>query len=140
MQELRDQALLNVQYNVQQTWENLSLDILAYAGGVGLIMAKKCFDGTRMDILNEIVDWVNNTDATVPHIYWLYRQAGKGKSAIAHMIALQAQNLGMLGSCFCFSRVRQHEGLVMKLFPTIVRDLADRNLCLRPLLAEVNQL
>ena len=62
MQELRDQALLNVQYNVQQSWENLSLDILAYAGGVGLITAKKCLDGTRTDVLNEIVDWVNNTD------------------------------------------------------------------------------
>ena len=137
MQELRDQALLNVQYNAQQTWENLSLDILAYAGGVGLITAKKCLDGTRTDVLNEIVDWVNNTDATAPRIYWLHGQAGKGKSAIAHTIALQAQNLGMLGSCFCFSRVRQHEGLVMKLFPTIARDLADRDLRLRPLLAEV---
>ena len=137
MQELRDQALLNVQYNVQQSWENLSLDILAYAGSVGLIMAKKCLDGMRMDVLNEIVDWVNNTDAAALRIYWLYGQAGKGKSAIAHTIALQAQNLGMLGSCFCFSRVRKHEGLIMKLFPTIARDLADHDLRLQSLLAEV---
>jgi len=43
----------------------------------------------------------------------------------------------MLGSCFCFSRVRQHEQLHMKLFPTIARDLADRDLRLRPLLVEV---
>ena len=84
----------------------------------------------RMDVLNEIVYWVNNTDATAPHIYWFYGQAGKGKSAIAHTIALQAQNLGMLGLCFCFSHVQQHKGLMMKLFPTIVHDLADHNLCL----------
>jgi len=137
MQELRDQALLHVQYDVQQTQENLSLDFLAYAGGVGLIRAKKCLEGTRTDILNEVVDWVNNTDTATPRIYWLYGQAGKGKSAIAHTIALQAQNLGMLGSCFCFSRDRQHEGLHTKLFPTIARDLADRDLRLRPLLAKV---
>jgi len=137
MQKLRDQALLNVQHDVQQIRENHSLDFLAYAGGVGLIKAKKCLDGTRTDILNEIIDWVNNTDATAPRMYWLDGQAGKGKSAIAHTIALQAQNLGMLGSCFCFSRVRQHEGLHMKLFPTIARDLADRDLRFRRLLSEV---
>ena len=137
MQDLRDQALLNIQYDVQQIRENLSLDFLAYAGGVGLIKAKKCLDGTRTDILKEVMDWVDNTRATAPRVYWLYGQAGKGKSAIAHTIALHAQNLGMLGSCFCFSRVRQHEGLHMKLFPTIARDLADRDLRLRALLAEI---
>ena len=137
MQDLRDQALLTVQYDVQQIQENLSLDFLAYAGGVGLIKDKKCLDGTRTDILDKVFDWVNNTDAAAPRIYWLYGQAGKGKSAIAHTIALQAQNLGMLGSCFCFSHVRQNEGLHVKIFPTIARDLADCDLRLRLLLAEV---
>ena len=42
----------------------------------------------------------------------------------------------MLGSCFCFTHVRQHEGLHTKLFPTIARNLADRDLHLRPLLAQ----
>ena len=73
----------------------------------------------------------------MPCVFWLHGQAGKGKSAIAHTIALQAENLGLLGSCFCFTCVRQHEGLHTKLFPTIARDLADRDLRLRPLLAEV---
>ena len=137
MQELRDQALVDVQCNVQQIREDLSLDSLACAGRVGLNKEKKCLDGTRTEILKEVVDWINNTDATTPRILWLHGQAGKGKSAIAHMIALQAENLGLLGSCFCFTRVRQHEGLHMKLFPTVARDLADRDLRLRPLLAEV---
>ena len=137
MQQLRDRALLDGQHAVQQIHEDLSLDSLVYAGGVGLIKGKKCLDGTRTDILNEVVDWINNTDPAAPRIFWLHGQAGKGKSAIAHTIALQAQNLGVLGSCFCFTRVRQHEGLHRKLFPTIARDLADRDLRLRPLLAEV---
>ena len=137
MQEFRDRALLGVQDGVHQIREDLSLDFLVYAGGVGLNMGKKCLDGTRTAILNEIVDWINNTDASAPHVFWLHGQAGRGKSAIAHSIALYAHNLGMLGSCFCFTRVRQHEGLHTKLFPTIARDLVDRDLRLRPLLAQV---
>ena len=110
---------------------------MSYANRAGLNEEKKCLDGTRIEILKEIVDWIDNTDASTPRIFWLYGQAGKGKSAIAHTIALQARNLGMLGSCFCFSRVRQHEQLHTKLFPTIARDLADHDLRLRPLLVEV---
>ena len=137
MQELRDRALFGVPYDLQQFREDLSLDFLACAGRVGMIKGKKCLDGTRTEILHEIVDWINNTDANAPPIFWLHGQAGKGKSAIAHTIALQAQNLGMLGSCFCFTRVRHHEELHTKLFPTIARDLADRDLRLRPLLAKM---
>ena len=144
MQELRDQALVDVQDNVQQIQGNvqqmrqdLSLDFLACAGRVGKNKEKKCLDGTRKEILKEVMDWINNTNSTTPRIFWLHGQAGKGKSAIAHTIALQAENLGLLGSCFCFTRVRQHEGLHMKLFSTVARDLADRDLRLRLLLAEV---
>jgi len=137
MQDLRDLALLDVQVGVQQIWEDLSLDSLACAGQVGLIKGKKCLDGTRTEILTEILDWINNTDPSTPPILWLHGQAGRGKSAIAHTIALQAQNLGMLGSCFCFNRTRHHEGLHVKLFMTIAHHLADRDLHLWQILAEV---
>ena len=137
MQEFRDRALLSVQDGVQQIREGLSLDSLVYAGKVGLNQEKQCLDGTRTQILNDVVDWMNNTASTAPRIFWLHGQAGKGKSAIAHTVALQAKNLGILGSCFCFTRVRQHEELHTKLFPTIARDLADRDLRLRALLAKV---
>ena len=137
MQELRDQALVDVQDSVQQIRQDLSLDFLACAGRVGLNKEKKCLDGTRHEILKEVDDWINDTDATAPRIFWLHGQAGKGKSAIAHTIALQAENRGVLGSCFCFTRVRQHEGLHTKLFSTIACDLADRDLRLRRLLAAV---
>ena len=137
MQELRDQPSPDIRYGFKQIYEDLSSNYLTRADRAGLNRAKKCLDGTRIEILNEIVDWINNTDAATPRIFWLYGQAGKGKSAIAHTIALQAQNLGMLGSCFCFSRVRQHEQLHIKLFPTVALDLADRDIRLRPLLVEV---
>jgi len=137
MQDLRDRALLDVQVGVQQVREDLSLDSLVCAGQVGLIKGKKCLDGTRIEVLNEILDWINSTDPATPPILWLHGQAGRGKSAIAHTIALQAQNLGILGSCFCFNRTRHHEGLHVKLFTTIARHLADYDLRLRQSLAEV---
>ena len=137
MQELRDQVRLDVQYNVQQIGEDLSLDSLVCVDGVGLIKEQKCLDGTRTKILTEVIDWINNTDPATPRIFWLHGQAGKGKSAVAHTIALHAQNLGILGSCFCFSRTRQHEELHTMLFPTIARSLADHDVRLRSLLAEM---
>ena len=134
-ENLRDQALLHVhssmqdvQLSMQQTCKDHSLDSLAYASKVGLIKGKECLDGTRTEILNKIVDWINKADPTAPRIFWLHGQAGKGKSAIAHTIALQARNLSVLESCFCFPRVRQAEGLHTKLFLTIARDLADCDL------------
>ena len=137
MQELRDRPIPDIRYGIERFYEDLSSNSLACADRAGLNEAKKCLNGTRIEILNEIVDWMNKTDTATPRIFWLYGQAGKGKSAIAHTIALQARNLGMLGSCFCFSRVRQHEQLHMKLFPTIARDLAVRDIRLQPLLVQV---
>ena len=137
MQRLRDCPVPNIQYGVKHIYEDIAFNFLERAERVGPNEAKKCLDGTRTDILNEIIDWINNEDATAPRIFWLYGQAGKGKSAIAHTIALHARNLGMLGSCFCFSRVRQHEGLHMKLFQTIAHDLAGLDLRVRLLLDEV---
>ena len=137
MQELRDWPIPDILYSIKQIYKDLSSNCLVCAGKVELNEAKKCLDGTRIEILNDIVDWINNTDAATPCIFWLYRQTGKGKSAITHMIALQAQNIGMLGSCFCFSRVRHHQRLHIKLFPTITHDLADRDIRLRLLLVQV---
>ena len=137
MQEFRNLPIPNIQYGVKHIYEDIASNFLEYAEQVGVDEAKKCLDGTRTEILNEIVDWINNKDTASPRIFWLYGQAGKGKSAIAHTIALHAHNVGMLGSCFCFSRVRQHEELHAKLFQTIAHDLAGRNLQLRLLLDEV---
>ena len=136
MREFRDRPIPNIQYGTKRIYYTTS-NVLEHAERVGLNVAKKCLDGTRIEILNEIVDWINNEDVATPRIFWLHGQAGKGKSAIAHTIALHAQNFGMLGSCFCFSRVRHHEQLHTKLFPTIAHDLATRDLRVRLILDEV---
>ena len=46
MQELRDQAVLNIQGGVQQMQADANLDTLACTGKVGVNQMKKCLDGT----------------------------------------------------------------------------------------------
>ncbi|KAH7902972.1 hypothetical protein BJ138DRAFT_973115, partial [Hygrophoropsis aurantiaca] len=46
----------------------------------------RCLPGTRLDILKEISDWVDQPTDT-GSIFWVYGGAGIGKSAIAQTVA-----------------------------------------------------
>jgi len=94
-------------------------------------------EGTRVDILADIVDWINKSESDTPRVLWLHGQAGKGKSAIAHTIANWFEPLGALGSCFCFARDQQVERRHEKIFTTIAHDLADRDPTFKRIVAEV---
>ena len=130
IQEFRDRAVRDTYISVHRVLdvlEDLNLDGMEYAKGAGPDTRKKCLDGTRVEILKEIVDWINDPDVNVPRIFWLHGQAGRGKSAIAHTIALQYKDSGGLCSCFCFARDRTPERQEEKMLSTIVRDLANRD-------------
>ena len=75
-----------------------------------------------MAILDEIADWINSDDTH--RVLLLSGAAGTGKSAIAHTIAQQFNDLHRLGSSFCFLRGEAGRG-PDKLFPHMARDLAD---------------
>ena len=137
MQQYRDRAVRDTHINVYRVLEDLNLDGMAYASGAGLNTTKKCLDGTRGEILQGIVDWIHDPDVNAPRIFWLHGQAGRGKSAIAHTIALWLKNVGGLGSCFCFARDRPMECREEKIFTTISRDLADHDPAFRRALASV---
>ncbi|KIO04620.1 hypothetical protein M404DRAFT_26075 [Pisolithus tinctorius Marx 270] len=115
----------------------LSLEGMVYAGGASVNKMRTCLDGTRAEILSEIITWIYNTDENVPRILWLYGQAGRGKSAIAHTIALWLKDTRWYGSCFCFAWDSQVERREEKIFTTIARDLADRDPAFRRALADV---
>jgi len=106
-------------------------------GNATFVAKKVCLEGTRVDILADIVDWINNSEPDTPRVLWLYGQAGKGKSAIAHTIPSWFKSLGALGSCFCFARDQQVERCHEKIFTTIARDLADRDPTFKQILAKV---
>ncbi|KAG6328577.1 hypothetical protein ID866_10512, partial [Astraeus odoratus] len=124
MLQYRDCALQSTHITVSRLSEDSKIDGMAFATGVGLMKTKTCLDGTRAKMLAEIMNWINDSGANAPRIFWLHGQAGKGKSAIAHTIAMWFKNVGKLGSCFCFTRDRQAEHLEQKMFTTIAHDMA----------------
>lgn len=111
--------------------DHLRIDGIAYAAGAGLDTSKTCLPETRIELLMDIVNWINSPDDKVPRVMWLYGVAGKGKSAIAHTIAQWSKDLGQLGSFFCFDRNREADRRHEKMFTTIARDLAHRDIRLR---------
>ncbi|KAG6329342.1 hypothetical protein ID866_9747 [Astraeus odoratus] len=123
--------------HLKQQEDSVALDSMVYVPDAGRNESKKCLEGTRTEILDEIANWINNHDDDVPRVFWLYGQAGMGKSAIAHTIAAWVESLGWLGSCFCFARDRQTERRHEKIFTTIARDLAGRDPLLRQTLASL---
>ncbi|KIK13811.1 hypothetical protein PISMIDRAFT_371754 [Pisolithus microcarpus 441] len=136
MQQCRDRAARDTEVNTYRILEDLNLDGMAYVGGAGLNTTKKCLDGTRTEILQDIMNWINDPALDAPRIMWLHGQAGRGKSAIAHTIASWVKDVGGLGSCFCFARDRQAEHREEKILTTIARDLAARDQSFRRALAD----
>src|ERR1700691_5907330 len=97
---------------------------MPYAKGARFDPDKGCLPGTREKIIGEISRWVNspNTDG-VPRIFFLGGVAGYGKSAIAHAVARQFDQLGRLGSSYCFDRADQANRHPRNLLSTIARDI-----------------
>ena len=136
MQQFRGGELTHVHVNVRPVGDTEGLHNLVCAAGVGVDTRKQCPIGTATEILKEIVDWIDDPSPTAPRIFWLCSQNAKGTSSIANTIALHVRNRGRLGSYFCFARERRAERLHEKLFPTIARDLAARDIRLKPILAD----
>ncbi|KAF9508538.1 hypothetical protein BS47DRAFT_1488334 [Hydnum rufescens UP504] len=99
-----------------------------------------CLEGTRVAVLEEILTWLESPNGERPPVYWLNGLAGIGKSTIAKTVADQAQEKGMLGATFFFSRSDKplrDPGLVL---PTLAFQLAQgllsqlQGLILTPLL------
>jgi hypothetical protein len=95
-----------------------------------------CLPGTREKLLNEIMDWFAGDG---PSVYWLRGLAGTGKTTIARSVADLAEQQGLLGGSFFFSRTdiaRQRAGAVL---PTIAYQLAKWRSALRqPLCDAIN--
>ena len=99
---------------------DFELNDLPYAKGARFDPDKGCLPGTRENMIGEIVQWVNSPNAnTAPRIFFLSAVAGYGKSAVAHAVARQFDNLGRLGSSYCFDRADQANRRPANLLSTI---------------------
>ncbi|KAF2182636.1 hypothetical protein K469DRAFT_669646 [Zopfia rhizophila CBS 207.26] len=61
-----------------------------------------CLSNTRVDLLQEIYNWLDGQDEQC--IFWLNGLAGTGKSTIARTVARKYFDRGCLGASFFFSR------------------------------------
>ena len=113
---------------VLRGFQDTRLEGMLYVKETILDSRKRCMDGTRKNVLNEIVSWINDPDVNTPRVFWLHGLAGQGKSTIIHTIAQWSENVGNLGTYFCFAGDRQIDRRHERIFTTIARDLADRDL------------
>ena len=84
-----------------------------------------CFEGTRVALLREMVNWVISQDES--RMYTLSGLAGIGKSTVAYTIASRAADLNLLGASFFFSRDEADRNNAKKFFTTIAYQLCAYN-------------
>jgi hypothetical protein len=89
-----------------------------------------CTPGTRVRILDDIITWAKNTSPGSPNVYWLFGQAGSGKSTIAYSVARRFEFAGdpndtiILGGNFFCSRQFEETRLSKCIIRTVVHHLA----------------
>jgi hypothetical protein len=89
-----------------------------------------CTPGTRVRILDDIITWAKNTSPGSPNVYWLFGQAGSGKSTIAYSVARRFEFAGdpndtiILGGNFFCSRQFEETRLSKCVIRTVVHHLA----------------
>ncbi|OAX84576.1 hypothetical protein ACJ72_01054 [Emergomyces africanus] len=83
----------------------------------------RCLEGTRVDILREIVHWGNGHREEC--ICWVRSFAGTGKSTLARTIAHHFNEEGRLGASFFFSRGKKDLGDTTAVLTTIAVQLAE---------------
>ncbi|KEY75329.1 hypothetical protein S7711_10183, partial [Stachybotrys chartarum IBT 7711] len=91
-----------------------------------------CLANTRVELLKQISSWVHNPDAKP--IFWLNGMAGTGKSTISRTIASLLDQRRELGASFFFKRGETDRGNVCRFITTIVRQMADKEPRIAPML------
>ncbi|KAM6503260.1 hypothetical protein JOM56_000203 [Amanita muscaria] len=84
--------------------------------------AHECMQDTRVSILNTIYEWADSVDN--PPIFWLFGQAGTGKSTIAHTVAKECRRRGRLGASFFFAHANAECSDPNLFFSTIAYQLS----------------
>src|SRR5579872_5548241 len=81
-----------------------------------------CLKGTRVDILQQLEEWLD--DEQSQRVFWLNGLAGTGKSTIAQTFAQITFSQGRLGASFFCSRDFEARSNIQAIFPTLAFQLA----------------
>ena len=108
------------------TAESIDLNDMPYARA-GYEQEKGCLPGTRVSLLQEICDVLNDPAEDAPRVCLLTGVAGSGKSAVAHSIAQIYDEQKRLASSYCFASSEVKNRNPQNLFSTIARDLCNHD-------------
>ena len=93
---------------------------------------EQCTAGTRVEILEDITKWANDSSSASPCVFWLTGHAGSGKTTIAYTIAKRFekdddtdQHTVLGGNFFCSRQFVETRGQT-RIVPTIVYKLAHK--------------
>ncbi|KAG8725087.1 POC1 centriolar protein A [Ceratobasidium sp. 395] len=104
---------------------NTTLDKLPRAQGASWDPSRGCMEDTRVELIEEILEWVNGRGRLgAAQILLLTAVAGAGKSTVAHTIARICHKNKQLGSSFFFDRETDGRNTPNLLFATIAGDLS----------------
>jgi hypothetical protein len=95
-----------------------------------------CLEGTRVDILAQVMSWAATAPDGRCRMYWLSGLAGTGKSTIARTIACRCADRQRLGATFFFARGGDADlASARKFVATVAAHLAGAAPALKPLIA-----
>ena len=80
-----------------------------------------CLTNTRLNVINDIMEWIENDSNEAKKVLWVYGLAGSGKSTLSTTIAQIMRSHHRLGAFFFFSR-----DIPQRNFATLIRTLAYR--------------
>jgi nucleoside-triphosphatase THEP1 len=89
-----------------------------------LLGRRGCTPGTRVDVINRIMDWASDPLESSPRIFWIEGPAGTGKSTLAYTISDRLQRRQKLGASFFCSRQEEDARQERYIIPTIVKALS----------------
>jgi hypothetical protein len=84
--------------------------------------APACLEGTRVQLLDDISTWMENS--LEKQVYWLTGVAGTGKTTVAQSVARLAIELNMFEMTFFFSHASEERRDYKKVIPTLAYQLA----------------
>ncbi|PTB63658.1 hypothetical protein BBK36DRAFT_1179956, partial [Trichoderma citrinoviride] len=83
----------------------------------------ECLPQTRVQLLDDICDWLDDFESSQKHLYWLQGKAGTGKSTIARTVVSRMTQRKRIVANFFFKRGEGDRARLKRFFTTLSAQL-----------------